>query len=235
MSSGASRRVGAAILAFDTATSTGTVGLRSRGKLVTASLGEPRAFGADLMPAIVALLGRAGVGFSELDAVLVGAGPGSFTGVRIGAATAKGLVHALGVPLFAYPSLLAAARGPAWSPSGHRGVLFDARGERIYWCVASAEPEAPCLVPPSAGEIEDVVSWAAQEGVWPDLGGSGALRHRAWLEEAGFRVIEGSGVPAASGLIELLDADPRPTPVPDPRKWEPLYLRAWSGSGGRTA
>ena len=71
-----------------------------------------RGRGADLLVAIDAACRAAGVAPRELDAVAVGAGPGSFTGLRIGMATAKGIAFAAGRPLWAVSSLAALARGP---------------------------------------------------------------------------------------------------------------------------
>jgi tRNA threonylcarbamoyladenosine biosynthesis protein TsaB len=75
----------------------------------------------------------------DIEEVVVGAGPGSFTGVRVAGATAKGLVAALDVPLVAYSSLLALVAGvPATGPVCG---LFDARRGEVYagcWRVGDA-------------------------------------------------------------------------------------------------
>jgi tRNA threonylcarbamoyl adenosine modification protein YeaZ len=90
-----------AILAFDTATSRVVVGLGS-------PAGEPTGFttwpaghrhGEQLLPSIARLLGETNVRRSRLDGIVVGTGPGAFTGLRVGIATAKGLAHGLGVPI----------------------------------------------------------------------------------------------------------------------------------------
>lgn len=85
-----------------------------------------------LFPAIDAVLRSAGIAPSALGAVVCGAGPGSFTSLRIGAALAKGLAHGVQCPLFAVPSLLLAATGMAsTAPAGRYVVHADAlRGER---------------------------------------------------------------------------------------------------------
>src|SRR3954466_15686967 len=86
---------------------------------------------SELIPAVDAVLREAGIGRTELAGIVVGRGPGSFTGVRISGATGKGIAHALGVPLWAISSLEAAAFA---DPAGHpvRCVLFDARADRVY-------------------------------------------------------------------------------------------------------
>ena len=72
-------------------------------------LTTPSAHASGLIPAVRAVLAEAGASREELEGVAVGAGPGSFTGARIGAAAAKGLASALRLPLYATSSLRAAA------------------------------------------------------------------------------------------------------------------------------
>lgn len=220
----------ATLLSFDTATAHGSAALRHEGSVMTRDLGPARGFGAGLTPALQELLGEASLGFGDLDAVLVGSGPGSFTGVRVAAATAKGLVHALDIPLYAYSSLAAGARYGPWPDSGSRGVLFDARADRLYWAVSGPTPDTGFLMAPRAGDLKDVLALAETDAELPTLGGDGAERHAAVLKAAGFSVLVGAGVPTALALMELFAADPDPRPVADPRRWGPTYLRAWSGS-----
>jgi tRNA threonylcarbamoyladenosine biosynthesis protein TsaB len=88
---------------------------------------------ADLLVAIDGVCKRAGVLPTELDAIAIGAGPGSFTGLRIGMATAKGIAFAAGKPLWAVSSLAALA----WD--GNRGIgagdtiaVLDARRGEVF-------------------------------------------------------------------------------------------------------
>ena len=85
-----------------------------------------------LIPRIEALLEELGATVGDLAGLVVGAGPGSFTGLRVGAATAKGMVRALGIPLWAFSSLAGAAASVDGDPLRPRCVLFDARGDRVY-------------------------------------------------------------------------------------------------------
>ena len=116
---------------MDAATAVGTVALWSDGQLV----GEQRvAMGAGqadrLFPAIQRLLADAALSARDVEAVVCGAGPGSFTSLRIAAALAKGVAHGAGCALYAVPSLLVAAASSA-VPVGRFVVHADAlRGER---------------------------------------------------------------------------------------------------------
>jgi tRNA threonylcarbamoyladenosine biosynthesis protein TsaB len=99
------------VLAIDTCGAAGTVALLDLEKDRSAvtcreqvELGG-RAASAELMPAVQNMLGRAGLKTAGLRSILVVNGPGSFTGVRVGLSTAKGLAHAAGVPILAISRL----------------------------------------------------------------------------------------------------------------------------------
>src|SRR4051812_8884868 len=106
------------ILAFDTATDVATSALVSDGEVI----GERVSRAATLLEDVDALLRQAGAHTRELEALAVGIGPGSFTGVRIGLSTARGLALALGVPVAGVSTLDALAAG---APGALPGI--DAR------------------------------------------------------------------------------------------------------------
>src|SRR5262245_22327989 len=94
-------------LALDTSTATGSAALGRDGNLLAEIvLGNGTRQSTQLLPAIDYLMGVLDAQPTDLDRVVVGGGPGSFTGLRISAATAKGLVAALGLELLAYSGLL---------------------------------------------------------------------------------------------------------------------------------
>ena len=102
------------VLALDTASPRPSVALRRDGVVTEEALPEERRASDELLPAIRRALDRAGVGLERCERIAVCAGPGSFTGVRVGLATAWGLARALGIPLEAVSTLAAlaeAARG----------------------------------------------------------------------------------------------------------------------------
>ena len=97
-------------LALDTATSRAVVALGGTGKgPLAASWHAGRQHGETLLPAIEALLRDAGVARGDLAAVVVGTGPGAFTGLRVGLATAKTMAHELGCPIVGIPTAAALA------------------------------------------------------------------------------------------------------------------------------
>jgi len=102
--------VARAVLALDSSTRGGSVAVGVDGEVVAERVLEATTGASSLlMPAVDDAVRAAGLGPRDLAAVVVGGGPGAFTGLRIAAATAKALVRALGVPLFAYSGLMASA------------------------------------------------------------------------------------------------------------------------------
>lgn len=139
-----SRRDGAAapgaVLAIDTATTVGAVALLIGQRDLRRPI-EWRASFRAVAPAVEGLLAETGLGLRDLEAIAVPAGPGSFTGLRVGAALALGLSRLSGPPLHGVPTLAAVAE--AYAPGGVRRVLasLDARRGRRY--AALYERSAP--------------------------------------------------------------------------------------------
>jgi len=146
------------ILAFDTATDVATSALVSDDEV----LGERSSRAATLLEDVDALLRQAGAHTRELDALAVGVGPGSFTGVRIGLSTARGLALALGVPVAGVSTLDALAAG---APGGL--PVIDARRREVF---VPGRVLAPTEVDVEAGRL---------------YVGSGAVRYRAVLAAKG--------------------------------------------------
>lgn len=247
----------AELLAIDTATSVGTVAVGDGERvLAELTLGMRTRHSEALLPAIRFALEHARLEPSQLDGVVVGAGPGSFTGVRIAAATAKALVHAVKLPLYAYSTLLALAASGATLPppppagagrgSGGREAasaraapgtrpvcsVLDARRDEVYAAcyrfAASGPPET--LMPPTALAIEDLARQMAP--LEPMFLGDGAVRHRATLAGADL-VPPYLNVPRASALLWLAANTPDVGRVATPARWEPEYVRASGAERGR--
>ena len=199
-------------------------------------------YAADLVPRIGEALDEAGVGRGELDGVVVGGGPGSFTGVRVAAATGKGIAHALDLPMWAFSSLEAGAvaervlpQAPSKIPpnDGVRYVLLDARGDRVYAaCYRVGADTVEERVAPHATRIGELLG--GDIPLQACFVGDGAVRHEATLQAEGYRVLPPPvGVPTADGLLHLLALRPETVPVGRPDRWEPDYVRASSAERAR--
>lgn len=104
------RAPGGPVVAIETSGWLGSVAVAVGGSVVARRfLTERAGHASGLMPAVREVLGEGGTGLAQVAGVVVGAGPGSFTGVRIAGAAAKGLAAGLGVPLYAVSSLQAAS------------------------------------------------------------------------------------------------------------------------------
>lgn len=215
-----------AYLAIETSTPLGSVAVGTGdGVLAEAVLGVHSRHSEALLPAIEFVLANAQVQKRDLTRIIVGGGPGSFTGLRISAATAKALSHALQIPLFAYSGLaaLAAGLGVAGRPIC---ALFDARRGEVYAASYRFPDFARCetLLEPAPRHIEDVLSAIRA----PDtlFVGDGAQQNAAVIAAANGTIAPPLfAVPRASSLIWLSEIATHAGRVNDVAAWEPLYLR----------
>jgi bifunctional N6-L-threonylcarbamoyladenine synthase / protein kinase Bud32 len=156
-------------LALDTSTEEVAIGLGLVGERDVHLVGEtnidvPRASLTHLVPAIMRLLDSADLSIDDVKAVVVGRGPGSFTGVRIGVSAAKGIAQGLGAPLFGVNTLDAIAERFA-GREGLVGIVGDAMRREVY----------PALYRLSGSGIErltpdEVAPPAAVASAWSALG-----------------------------------------------------------------
>jgi tRNA threonylcarbamoyl adenosine modification protein YeaZ len=118
------------VLAIDTSTPAVTAGVVTDGALLAERVSlDARAHAERITPNVLAALAEAGRSMADLDAVVVGCGPGPFTGLRVGMATASAYGHALGIPVYGVCSLDAIGG----QTSGEALVVTDARRREIYW------------------------------------------------------------------------------------------------------
>lgn len=212
-----SSAAGSCTLALEASTYAGSVAIL-RGSEIVASM-DVEMRGRDeerLMPAVAECVGKVAGGMESIERVVCGAGPGSFTSLRIAASIAKGICHARGIPLFAVSSLslIVAAAGKT---RGRYVVALDAmRGESFAGLVHVAEdgtipPSVPVRIVPRSG--------LAEEGA-----------------AAGAEVLVGA--PHAAGVARMLDSIIAAGPV-GLGAWEPDYGRAaeaqvkWEAAHGR--
>ena len=197
-------------LVVDASTYEGTVAVLRDG--VVAATGSARMRGEHeerLLPAVLATMAEAGYALREVARVVCGAGPGSFTSLRIAGAIAKGAAMGAGTPLFAVPSLaLIAAGGEVPLAPGRwlamldamrderYAALFDVRadgsvheGERVG-IIAAADVPSVCerLQARPVGPLEDTVGWPHARGaarLLDAIGGVGPVPLDGWEPDYG--------------------------------------------------
>jgi tRNA threonylcarbamoyladenosine biosynthesis protein TsaB len=220
------------LLGFDTATAAASACLlRSDGEAfeVTPSperLAQPPAHASELMPAVAEVMDASGVDWPELDAIAVGVGPGSFTGLRIGVTTARALAHAHELPLRPVSSLAALAAG---IEDQHRLAVIDAKRGEVFAALygPEGEPDGPHgpVWEPSAMRAEALAERVRASGFDPLAAGDGSVRFRGAFESAGIRVApDGASAHVVRGLhvcrlAQGVDDEPPEAILPD-------YLRA---------
>ncbi len=136
------------LLAIETATATGGVALlRGDSVVVACALPSERPASETLLPAILSLLAEAGSEFSAIEAFAVSTGPGSFTGLRVGVATVKGLAFGSETVVVSVPTLAALALR-AMPATGPIAALLDARRGEVYAAIYDRDPSQPPRVGP---------------------------------------------------------------------------------------
>jgi tRNA threonylcarbamoyladenosine biosynthesis protein TsaB len=203
------------ILALDASTPVTTVALaRGNGREVLAEISiTARGTSETLLPAVHAALDLAGEDLGSVERVLAGVGPGTFTGIRIAAATARALSAGTGIPL-SKNSTLNALAAPALSFSGDVLAVLDARRGQIFarrYSEVGPSTGIYCLRPeelPVEGE--------------PLVVGDGAVRYRGDLSTRGLIPTEDSPLHKVTAVGHIISADL--TPV-GPEELVPIYVR----------
>lgn len=210
-------------LALETSTRLGSLAIGAGGELIAeCSLSVRATHSETVLPELDRSLRRAGLRIEDVEAVIVGAGPGSFTGVRIATALAKGLCFARDLPLFAYSSLAAVAAG---SGAARTCALFDARRNEVYAATYQAHDPVRPVWGPAAVPVDEVLR-GLSPAEWA-FAGEGATRYAELIEAAGGRVLPAHlGIPRASALLWLMETDAAAGRVENPSLWEPSYVRA---------
>jgi tRNA threonylcarbamoyladenosine biosynthesis protein TsaB len=233
--------VSAPWLAIDTATDVASVAFGSAERVSAArSVRGARQHAAQIVPLIQQVLTLAAARIEEVAALVVGDGPGSFTGLRIGWAAAKGIAHERDLPLRTVPSLLGAAHAAAQGEVGPIAVCYDALRGQVFGAIyAFPADRVEILVAPALFTLAGLARIAP---VRPLLAvGDGAQRY-------GDEVLSWTGRPAvgleslppvAGSLLALAERSGASRAIDAAANAEPVYGRPaeaqvkWEAHHGR--
>lgn len=215
------------LLAIDTALEACSVGIADGdAPLILMSETIGRGHAERLMGMVEAAMREAGLAFRDLDRIAVTIGPGSFTGVRVGIAAARGLALVVGCPVVGIGTLAALA-GKARVIAGARPVLaaLDARRSEVYAQAFDADgtPRGPAIVAAPALVAESFAGDMV-------LAGSGADLVRAMLA-SDTPVVHRDAAPDIGAVLRLGLAAPSPAGPPRPFYLRPPDAKPQAGQG----
>lgn len=227
----------ALILSLDTSTTVCSVALHQNGTLLGCyELFTERTSAAMLTTLIRNVVSQTGHELAQVDAVAVAKGPGSYTGLRIGASTAKGLCFALDKPLIAINTLTAMAEQiRSYFPAGHLLCpMIDARRMEVYCSLYATDG---LEVQPTAAHIIDEQSFST----WLDQGpvvffGDGADKCRPVVGQHANAIFPAiTVVPTARTVGRLATLAFAAGKVEDTAAFEPFYLKNFMTTQARKA
>lgn len=207
------------VLALDTALDRTAVALSDGGRLaVVRAEAMDRGHAERLLPMVEDVMAEAGLPLSAVDRIAATIGPGSFTGIRIAVAAARGLALAVGRPCVGVGTLPALAASTADKPSGPVLAAIDARRGEVY--AALYDRDGREILPPFAATAEDVLAAVADRA--SVIVGSGApiLGHQAAVGGQRVPPLEPLAGPDPLRIAALAARLPADSPAP-----APLYIR----------
>lgn len=210
------------ILHLETATKVCSVALSLNGKLLQLQEIEEDGYthGEKLTLLIEAVLAAESIEVKELVAVSVSSGPGSYTGLRIGVSTAKGLCYALKIPLIAIDSLLAIQQvAKEKYPKQKIAALIDARRMEVFASIFDADDS---VLKPISADIIDENSYLEWE-YFVACGDGAAKLSEVWSERK--ITIDSTIRSSAKGQVELAYQKYLKSNFEDVAYFEPFYLK----------
>jgi tRNA threonylcarbamoyladenosine biosynthesis protein TsaB len=216
------------IVALESSTRRASVAARRSDRPVAeAWLESERAHASDLLPALDRLVTDLGSKPADLSAICVGTGPGSYTGLRVGIATAMGIARASGATVLGVPSGETLCFG-ACAPGASMILLLDARSGEIYYArYRRTDDEVETVDPPRVVRPGEVASLVDDKIA---IFGDATVGAAAGLSASALGRLRTDVVPAARDLLELGSrriARGISTPL---HALEPLYLRKFAAS-----
>jgi tRNA threonylcarbamoyladenosine biosynthesis protein TsaB len=215
------------ILALDTTTRAGGVAVLLNGGRLDAHAGDPTQTHGQRLPGdIIRALEHAGIGLDAVDLLAVAAGPGSFTGLRVGIAAVQGIAIARGLKVVSVPTLEALARAAEVPPRTQVAAWLDGqRGEVFAALYEVTGREMTELRPASVGSPGSVLdAWALAANTSAVFIGDGATRYRAAIDQRFDHAVHVLPLPPLAATVARI-AFEQPERAVDPHDIVPIYVR----------
>ena len=214
------------ILGIETATQQVSVALGGHeGVIGLVEIARGRRHAETLVPAIDFLCSQADIGLDEIGLVAVDIGPGLFTGMRVGLATAKALAQALRVPMIGISSLDLLAFPHRRSDRVVVPVVDARKGEVFYAMYRQVPGGLQQVAPPRAAPIDELVADLLARSQETLCVGDGALRYRDEIRDGYHCEFADEAHPSAAPLVQLAHARALREEWSNPSEIQPLYLR----------
>jgi tRNA threonylcarbamoyladenosine biosynthesis protein TsaB len=213
------------ILSLETSSDVCSVALHQNGKIVREIVvRETQAHAEKLAPAIHELLSVTSRSFKELNAIAISAGPGSYTGLRIGASTAKGICFAMDLPLISIPTLelMAFTAVGSVTPGALLCPMIDARRMEVYCQVFDSTLNT--ILPATAKVIDESSFNELLDVQKVFFFGNGADKCREVLRHPNAVFLDNI-VPLASLMGEVAHTRFQKKEFEDMEKFKPFYLK----------
>ena len=229
------------ILGIETATERVSVAIGGHeGVIGLFEVTKGRRHAETLVPAIEFVCRQAGIGLGEISVVAVDVGPGLFTGMRVGLASAKAIAQALRVPMIGISSLDLLAF-PCRLTDRVVVPVIDARKNEVFYSMYLQVPGGvQQIAPPTVGPVEELVAGLLARSQDVLCVGDGAQRYRDEILDGYHCEIGGDAQPSAAPLVQLAHARALREDWVNPWEIEPMYLRApdaqinWSTRASRS-
>lgn len=166
------------LLVIDSSTKSLVLGLQAGSELIDRTSEAFNAHSKEILPAISRLIGDAGIEQDQLDAIVFGQGPGSFTGLRIAVGVVQGLGYGLNVPVVPVSSMACLAQSMLdYGEPSRVFVALTARLEEIYYGSYQFEDGVVAACGPE-GVMDVGLLQALEKGAWIGVGDAWALREK---------------------------------------------------------
>jgi tRNA threonylcarbamoyladenosine biosynthesis protein TsaB len=214
------------ILGIETATQQVSVALGGHeGVIGLVEIARGRRHAETLVPAIDFLCSQADIGLDEIGLVAVDIGPGLFTGMRVGLATAKALAQALRVPMIGISSLDLLAFPHRRSDRVVVPVVDARKGEVFYAMYRQVPGGLQQVAPPRAAPVDELIADLLARSQETLCVGDGALRYRNEIRDGYHCEFADQAHPSAAPLVQLAHARALREEWSNPSEIQPLYLR----------